>query len=38
MIGAYCRFDRSAAKQLGEHLRAVSLFALGGLAAFGRPE
>jgi hypothetical protein len=31
--GAYCRFDRGAAKQLGELLKAVSLFAVGGLAA-----
>jgi hypothetical protein len=31
--GAYCRFDRGAAKQLSELLKAVSLFAVGGLAA-----
>jgi hypothetical protein len=31
--GAYCRFDRGAAKQLSELLRAVSLYAVGGLAA-----
>jgi hypothetical protein len=31
--GAYCRFDRGAARQLGELLKAVSLFAVGGLAA-----
>jgi hypothetical protein len=31
--GAYSRFDRGAARQLSELLKAVSLFALGGLAA-----
>jgi hypothetical protein len=31
--GAYCRFDAGAAKQLGELLRAVALFAVGGVKA-----
>ena len=31
--GAYCRFDAGAARQLGELLRAVAVFATGGLAA-----
>jgi hypothetical protein len=31
--GAYCRFNRGAAKQLSELLRAVALFAVGGAAA-----
>jgi hypothetical protein len=31
--GAYCRFDAGAAKQLGELLRAVALFAVGGITA-----
>jgi hypothetical protein len=31
--GAYCRFDRAAAKQLSELLKAVARFAVGGLAA-----
>jgi hypothetical protein len=31
--GAYCRFDRGAAKQLSELLKAVALFAVGGAAA-----
>ena len=31
--GAYCRFDAGAARQLGELLRAVAIFAVGGLAA-----
>ena len=31
--GAYCRFDRGAAKQLGELLKAVARFAVGGVAA-----
>jgi hypothetical protein len=31
--GAYCRFDAGAAKQLGELLKAVALFAVGGVAA-----
>ena len=31
--GAYARFDAGAAKQLGELLRAVALFATGGLKA-----
>ena len=31
--GAYCRFDPGAAKQLGELLKAVALFAVGGRAA-----
>jgi hypothetical protein len=31
--GAYCRFDSGAARQLAELLRAVAVFAAGGLAA-----
>ena len=31
--GAYCGFDPGAAKQLGELLKAVALFAVGGRAA-----
>jgi len=31
--GAYCRFDPGAARQLAELLRAVAVFAAGGLAA-----
>jgi hypothetical protein len=31
--GAYCRFDAGAAKQLAELLRAVALFAVGGVKA-----
>jgi hypothetical protein len=31
--GAYGRFDAGAAKQLGEFLRAVAAFAVGGIAA-----
>jgi hypothetical protein len=31
--GAYCRFDQGSAKQLGELLKAVAVFAVGGLAA-----
>jgi len=31
--GAYCRFDERSAKQLGELLKAVAVFAAGGLAA-----
>jgi hypothetical protein len=31
--GAYCRFDAGAAKQLAELLRAVALFAVGGVMA-----
>ena len=31
--GAYCRFDRGAAKQLSELLKAAALFAVGGTAA-----
>jgi len=31
--GAYRRFDPGAAKQLGELLKAVALFAVGGRAA-----
>jgi hypothetical protein len=31
--GAYCRFDPGAARQLGELLRAVAVFAAGGLTA-----
>jgi len=31
--GAYCRFDPGAACQLAELLRAVAVFATGGLAA-----
>jgi len=31
--GAYCRFDPGAARQLAELLRAVAVFAVGGVAA-----
>jgi hypothetical protein len=31
--GAYCRFDPGAARQLAELLRAVAVYAVGGLAA-----
>ena len=31
--GAYCRFDPGAARQLAELLRAVAVFATGGLTA-----
>jgi hypothetical protein len=31
--GAYCPFDQNSSKQLGELLRAVALFATGGVAA-----
>lgn len=31
--GAYCRFDPGAARQLAELLRAVAVFAAGGIAA-----
>ena len=31
--GAYCRFDPGAARQLAELLRAVAVYAAGGLAA-----
>jgi len=31
--GAYCRFDSGSAKQLGELLKAVAVFAVGGKAA-----
>jgi hypothetical protein len=31
--GAYCRFDPGAARQLGELLRAVAVFAVGGTPA-----
>ena len=31
--GAYCRFDPGAARQLAELLRAVAVFAAGGLGA-----
>lgn len=31
--GAYCRFDAGAARQFGELLRAVAVFAVGGVAA-----
>ena len=31
--GAYGKFDAGAAKQLGELLRAVAAFAVGGIAA-----
>ena len=31
--GAHCRFDQGSAKQLGELLRAVAVFATGGVAA-----
>ena len=31
--GAYCRFDAGSASQLGELLKAVAIFAVGGVAA-----
>jgi hypothetical protein len=31
--GVYCRFDEGSAKQLGELLKAVAVFAVGGVAA-----
>jgi hypothetical protein len=31
--GAYCRFDEGSAKQLSELLKAVAVFAVGGVAA-----
>jgi hypothetical protein len=31
--GAHCRFDQGSAKQLGELLRAVAVFATGGVTA-----
>ena len=31
--GAYCRFDSGSANQLGELLKAVAVFAVGGVAA-----
>jgi hypothetical protein len=31
--GAHCRFDQGSAKQLGELLKAVAVFATGGVAA-----
>jgi hypothetical protein len=31
--GAYCRFDPGAARQLAELLRAVAVFAVGGMTA-----
>lgn len=31
--GAYCHFDEGSAKQLGELLKAVAVFAVGGLTA-----
>lgn len=31
--GAYCQFDAGAARQLGELLRAVAVYAVGGLTA-----
>jgi hypothetical protein len=31
--GAYCRFNRGAARQLAQLLRAVAVFAVGGVAA-----
>jgi len=31
--GAHCRFDEGSAKQLGELLKAVAVFAVGGIAA-----
>jgi hypothetical protein len=39
--GAYCRFDSGSAKQLGELLKLVAVFAVGGtqaLAARGGEE
>ena len=34
--GAYCRFDPGAAHQLGELLRAVAVYAAGGLKALAK--
>jgi hypothetical protein len=34
--GAFCHFDQNSAKQLGELLRAVAVFATGGVAALER--
>jgi hypothetical protein len=34
--GAYCRFDPGAARQLAELLRAVAVYAAGGMAALER--
>jgi len=31
--GAYCRFDPGAARQLAELLRAVAVYAAGGMSA-----
>ncbi len=31
--GAYCKFDQGSSKQLGELLRAIAVFATGGLSA-----
>jgi hypothetical protein len=31
--GAYCRFDSGSAKQLCELLKAVAIYAVGGVAA-----
>jgi hypothetical protein len=31
--GAYCRFDSGSARQLAELLKAVAVFAVGGLTA-----
>ena len=31
--GAYCRFDPGAARQLAELLRAVAVYAAGGMTA-----
>jgi hypothetical protein len=31
--GAYCRFDPGAARQLAELLRAVAVYAVGGMPA-----
>jgi hypothetical protein len=33
--GAYARFDSGTAKQLSELLKAVALYAVGGVAALG---
>ena len=34
--GAFCRFNRDSAKQLGDLLRAAAVFATGGTAALAR--
>jgi hypothetical protein len=34
--GAYCRFDPGAARQLAELLKAVAVFAVGGMAALAK--